>query len=599
MKLIIESARQGLRLVGPERRWKWPLLAVLALAVTALEALGAALIYALISLVSTGGETAELPLAGDLTTRFPELSLQTLQVAVAIAVAVFFVLRAGVLIGQSYIQARVVHNAGARIANELVRGYLAMPYLFHTQRNSSELVRNAFDTAQRFVSKVIMPLVTLMAEGLLVLGLATVLLVISPVATVLAIVGLGSCVWLLLRIVQPRLKQLGRRSQSARQGSLQALQQALDGFRDIRLLGREDTFAKAFKRERLQLARSEYVKTALGELPRALIETALVLVIVTVFMVAVLAGEGVEGVLSTLGVFAYVGLRLQPALQKVVRSLNDLRFGEAALEDLTFDQTRIAEAREAERRRHQVDDPSEFTDSIELRGVSLTYAAEAVPAVSDIELQIRRGEFVGICGPTGGGKSTLVDLIVGLLEPTEGQVLVDGKDLRGREVWWQAQLGVVSQSIFLIDDTLKHNIAFGRQDEDIEETALLRAASNAQLDDVVASLPDGMETPVGERGIRLSGGQRQRVAIARALYREPSVIVFDEGTSALDTATESALVAALSTLREDRTLITVAHRISTVRDADRILVVEGGRLVAQGTYEDLLDRNALFRSLVR
>ena len=574
------------------------MLAGLALLITALEAVGAVLIYALLSLVSSGGEIATLPVVGDLSERLPGVEARTLQLLTAGVVAAFFVARSAALVGQAYVQARVVQNAGARIANDLVRGYLAMPYLFHAQQNSAILVRNAFDTAQRFVNKVVMPLVTLMAEGLLVLGLTSILLIVSPVATMLAVVGLGACVLILLRVVQPRMKRLGRESQSALKGSLQTLQQALNGFRDIRLLGREEAFARAFEHERFRVARASYVRSALGELPRAMIEAVLVLIIVSVFMVAVLAGEGLEAILSTLGVFAYVGLRLQPALQKLVRALNDLKFGEAVLEDLSGDQARIAEVREAEQHRHQSDVLSEFHDRIELQSVSMSYTPDTAHALSGIDLQIRRGEFIGICGPTGGGKSTLVDLLVGLLEPTEGRVLVDGHDLRGREAWWQAQLGVVSQSIFLIDDTIRNNVAFGRQIDEIDEAALRRAITWAQLDDVVASLPHGLDTTVGERGVRLSGGQRQRVAIARALYRDPAVIVFDEGTSALDNVTEGALVAALSELRQNRTLITVAHRISTVRRADRIAVIEGGRLAAVGSHDELVDSNALFRSLV-
>jgi ATP-binding cassette, subfamily B, bacterial PglK len=186
-----------------------------------------------------------------------------------------------------------------------------------------------------------------------------------------------------------------------------------------------------------------------------------------------------------------------------------------------------------------------------------------------------------------------------LLEPTEGCVLIDGEDLRGREYWWQQQLGVVSQNIFLIDESLRRNVALGRREDKIDEAALRRAISRSQLDDVVSQLPEGLDTVVGERGIKLSGGQRQRVAIARALYREPSVIVFDEGTSALDAATEAALVAALDELKTGRTLITVAHRIATVRHADRILVVSGGQVAASGTYDELHEDSQLFRSMAR
>jgi ABC-type multidrug transport system fused ATPase/permease subunit len=230
--------------------------------------------------------------------------------------------------------------------------------------------------------------------------------------------------------------------------------------------------------------------------------------------------------------------------------------------------------------------------------VSFAYATGGTEVLRDIDLTIRRGEFLGICGPTGGGKSTLVDLLVGLLQPTDGSITVDGVPLGRRPLWWWSQLGVVSQQVFLIDDTLRNNIAFGdRVSVGIDEDRLARCVQRAQLDPVVAQFPAGLDTIVGERGVRLSGGQRQRVAIARALYREPEVLVLDEGTSALDGATERALVAAIDEATHERTLIAIAHRISTIRDADRILVVADGRIVDQGTHDELLARSELFQAL--
>ena len=558
------------------------------------------LVFALMGLVSGSADAFTLPLIGDLRATFPGTTVESLQLVSAALVAAFFLVRAAVVVLQRYLQARVVNNAGARLASHLVRGYLAMPYVEHTRRNSAELVRNAFDSVQKLVAQVLRPAVEVAAELVLVLGLALLLLIVSPLATLIALAVLGPAVWLLLAIVQPRLKALGRESQESRKGSLLAVQQGLAGFRDIRLLGREAEFARAFARQRGVMSRTQYLKSALSELPRALIETALVLVIVAVFITAILAGQGAEAMLAVLGVFAYAGLRLQTSLQKVVGGLNDMRFGQAVLDDLAVDREHVDELLAVQRRRHRErTDVTKLQEEIELRDVSFTYNPGAPSALTDVNLRICKGEFVGICGPTGGGKSTLIDILTGLLQPTSGEVRIDGQLLDPEPVWWHAQLGVVSQSVFLLDDTLRRNIAFGRPDDEIEEARLERAVERAQLRDVVAQLPEGLDTWVGERGIRLSGGQRQRVAVARALYREPSVIVFDEGTSALDGVTEAALVEALDELKSGRTLISVAHRISTVRHADTILVVEGGRITAQGSYDDLMERSALFRSLAQ
>lgn len=600
MVLFFQTARQALRLLGRERRWRWAVVITAAAFVTAFEAIGAVLMFTLLGLVGGEAGGVELPLIGDVYRFFPGVPEQTLLVGAAVVVGVFFVIRAATIIAQQYLQSRIVHNAAANLATHLARGYLAVPYVDHVRHNSAELVRNAFESGQRLVGQVLKPLVDITSELMLVIGMGVVLLVLAPTATLMAILVLGPILWLLLRVIQPRLRHLGRVSQDARRGSLQALQQALGGFRDIRLLGREEEFAGHFRRERRTLARTEYLRTVLSELPRAVIETALVMVIVLIFILALLAGEGVETVLSTLGVFAYAGLRLQPSLRKLVGGLNAIRFGSAILDDLSADKHRVDLALE-ERQRRLEEQPSsiELQRAIEISDVTFAYDTEATPALLGVNLTIRKGEFIGVCGPTGGGKSTLIDIITGLLQPTSGQVLIDGRALTESPFWWHAQLGVVSQSVFLTDDSLRNNIVFGDAQEGVDHERLERAIERAQLLEVVAGLPEGLDTLVGERGVRLSGGQRQRVAVARALYREPSVIIFDEGTSALDSATEAALVTAIDELKAGRTLISVAHRISTVRDADRIIVVDAGRIVGLGSYDELLNHNELFRSLAQ
>ena len=592
--------RDTLTLLGQNRRWRWVVLVLLALTIAVLEAVGALLIYVLMGLIAAPSGDVALPVVGDLNTVFPGASREALLLAVAGGVAGFFVVRGAIVVGQAYVQTRLIHNAAANLSGHLVRGYLAMPYLVHTQRNSAELVRNSFDSVQALTRQVMGPLTRIVAESVVVTALLGVLIWASPAATLLVVIVFAPLLWLLLRVVQPHLKRLGRRAQTSKRESLKAVQQALGGVRDIKLLGRESHFADVFWNQRRELARATYLREALTNLPRAMIETTLVVTVVAVFAIAVLRGEGVEELLSALGVFAYVGLRLQPSLRTIVQALNDLKFGTAVLDDLIADRSEVDTALDAQGNTATADTPRDvFEGELRLERVEFSYDPGSAPALTDVDLTIRRGEFIGICGPTGGGKSTLVDLIAGLLRPTAGQVLVDGKQLEDYSPWWWQQLGVVSQSIFLVDDSLKNNIALGRPPGKIDDERLHNAVRRSQLDTVVRDLPDGLETPVGERGIRLSGGQRQRVAIARALYREPPVLILDEGTSALDSATESALVAALDELQSGRTVIAVAHRLSTVRHADRIIVVDHGRIIAEGAYDDLLEHSELFRELAR
>jgi ABC-type multidrug transport system fused ATPase/permease subunit len=229
--------------------------------------------------------------------------------------------------------------------------------------------------------------------------------------------------------------------------------------------------------------------------------------------------------------------------------------------------------------------------------VSYHYPNHERLVLDHVSVAIDRGTSLGVVGSTGAGKSTLIDLVLGLLSPTSGTISVDGIDVFANRIAWQRRLGVVSQSVFLLDDTLRRNVAFGLPDGDIDDQRVAEAIDAAHLGDFVESLPEGVETVVGERGARLSGGQRQRVAIARALYRRPEVIVFDEGTSALDNLTESAIMSALEALHGDRTLIIVAHRLTTVRRCDQIVLLENGRVIDTGTYDDLVERSASFRRM--
>ncbi len=373
------------------------------------------------------------------------------------------------------------------------------------------------------------------------------------------------------------------------------IQQSLTGIRDVKILGRERFFAHQFVTDRAKNARAAYLTGTVAQLPRVLIETSLLLLILGFFVLAVGRGETAASILPVLGVFSYAGMRMQPSLQKIVAGINSLRYATAPINEVYQELQELDRA--GARRRVTSPDPLHFEEEITFEDVSFRYENTSAPALSDVNLRIAKGESIGVCGPTGGGKTTLVDLLAGLLDPTSGTIRVDGQDLRGQTREWQQNLGVVPQSVFLLDDTLRRNIAFGIPDEEIDESAVIAAVRLAQLSEFVGSLPEGLETRVGERGVRISGGQRQRVAIARSLYRKPSVLIFDEGTSALDSITEAELIGTLDSIRGERTIIIVAHRLSTVRGCDRIVLVTGGRIADIGDYDELLARSTEFRQL--
>ncbi len=591
---MLTAMRTTVRLMEPGTRGRWAILLILAVVVSLFEVVGAFLIFVLLGLVTAPTSPVDVPFIGDVRNILPGESQDTTVTLMAVFIAFFFLLRGVVYLLQSYLQNRVAHNTGVRLSTRLLRGYMRMPYARHLNRNSAELIRNSFSAPLDIVTGVLVPAIAVVSESLIVLGILVALLLLAPAVTLGMGAAIGAMVLLLLRIIQPRMAALGALNQTAIHDSYKVLQQSLQGVRDIKVLGREAFFERLYARSREAGARTSYLRSVLLDAPRAVIESVLVLLIVAVLVVAVRSSTSTEEVLGVLGVFAYGVLRVLPSVNRIVANGNSIRYGSAAVEHVLKDLDALDTA--PWRAQEQIR-ATPFQKMIAFNNVSFRYSPEADPVLSDININMARGTSLAIVGTTGAGKSTLLDLLLGLLEPTQGAVTVDGVDIREDLPAWQVQLGVVSQTIFLVDDTLRRNIALGERDDAIDEARLSDAVRTAQLEGFVKTLEKGLETEVGERGARLSGGQRQRVAIARALYREPSVLVFDEGTSALDTRTEAALVAALEGLRGQRTVITVAHRLSTVRNHDQILLLEHGRLAAMGTYEELRGSNASFREI--
>jgi ATP-binding cassette, subfamily B, bacterial PglK len=591
---LLDTFRKTFYLVGREKPGRWVAVILSAVIASGVEMLGALLVVVLLGLIADPSGNLELPVVGNVRGWFDHVDDETFLLATAVGLGVFFLLRVVVQVGFQYVRQRMAHNAGAKLSTRLAAGYLRLPYAFHLRRSSAELVRNAHQTVEELAKQCFLQVILVIGESIVILGLLIVMLVLAPLGTLFAVVIVGGAALLLLKVVQPRLKRLGGKAQEMRKQTLASLQQSLYGIRDIKILGSEQHFEELYEKNRRQLARTLYLKGTVGDTPKHVTETALVGFILMLFAFSILTDVGSEQLLATLGLFAYAGMRMMPSLNQIVSGLNNIRFAHAAVDQVYGDLLLV----------EQVERPDPgaaitFDDELRLDDVSFTYEETDHPAVSDVNLGIRPGEVVGICGPTGGGKTTLTDLITGILPPTTGTVTVDGVDLQTATPGWFRKLGVVPQMVFLVDDTLRRNIALGVKDADIDEEALAEAVRLSQLDEFIQRLPQGLETEVGERGVRVSGGQRQRVAIARALYRRPEVLIFDEGTSALDNTTESILISSLERLRGTHTILLVAHRLSTVRNCDRIVYLEAGRIRGIGSYEQLLDESAGFRALAQ
>lgn len=584
--------RKAIFLIGRRFRRHWAMVVALTVMMAFLEAVAAVVVFALIQLLDDPQGRFSLPMVGQL-----QLAEGAARLWFLAGAGSFFLVRSLVVLWHRYLQHRTEQMVGADLAERLTRGYLAMPYHMHLQRNSSELIRNSLWSVNEVVINLLTPVSTIFSEGLVALALFVTLFVTSPVGVGVAVGAVAPLVWLVLRAVQPRIQQLGRQAEDAIGAAHRHLSQALHGIREVKVSGREPFFLAGFSRHRELLARSRYKAAVLQEVPKVSLETVVLVSVVAVLSIVTLRGAEASDLLAVFGIFGYATLRLLPGLNKVVAATNRLRFGRAAVDNVYRDLIELPRGDDWE-------DPEEtrplvLQRSLVLDRVGFRYPSAAVPAVDGVSLEVRRGESIGIVGSTGSGKTTLLSLIVGLLAPDQGRIEVDGVDIHTNLRGWQSQIGLVPQGVFLLDDTLRRNIALGIPDEEIDEETLREAVELAQLTEVVASLPDGLDTLVGERGVRLSGGQKQRVAIARALYRRPRLLVFDEGTSALDNLTEAALLEALARLRGEFTMITVAHRLTTVKDCDRVVLMVDGKVADVGSFTELTERNYTFAQMAK
>lgn len=541
----------------------------------------------MVSLLLDTGAGVELPLVGNMGDRLPGATRSEDLAILSAFIAAFFIFKGALHLTLIYAQQRLSNNAGVALSTKLFQGYLRLPYSFHLQRNSAESIRNADQSVTQIVDNGLTPLAMIVSEAFIVVGVGIVLLIIAPVASLLALISLGTLTLLMLRFIHPRLSRLGGIRQEELKESLQFLQQSIQGIRDIKVYGAARYFTWRFSMSRARLARATYRARLLMETPRITMETALA-VMVLLFLGFEAFGEGTgRESLAMVGLFAYAVLRVLPSVNRIISGINSLRYTGPAVLLVHEDLRRIGV--------HETDEadvePFPFERDIRLQDVHCRYPGSDVDALEAVDLRIPKGSSLGVIGTTGGGKSTLVDVVMGVLAPHRGSVRVDGADLTDMRRRWQLNIGLVPQTLFLLDDTIARNVAFAIEDEEIDEGWIGRCLEIAELDQFVKGLPQGTQTIVGERGVRLSGGQRQRVAIARAMYRRPKLLVLDEGTSALDNRTEALVMTSVTEALQGATLILVAHRLTTLRGCDRIVAIEEGRVADSGTYEEMVERH--------
>ena len=543
-----------------------------------LETISLGIVVPIIGILTQDDYQQKYPFIVDI---FGNLSREELISAVMVAMVLIYVVRSLFLFWSLWIQKGFSASVSGRLSQSLFSIYLRQPYMFHLQRNSSTLMRNA-KNATSVVTCGVDPFLVLLTDGLVAIAMFALLIAVEPVGTLAVLLVFGLSTFVFQRTTRRRIDNWGHQVDYHETKILQHLQEGFGGAKDVKVLGRENEFLSQHEKHLGESIRINRIYKVILTLPRSFMEIITIVGLCLLVVSMVVRGRELADIVPILGLFAAAAFRVMPSINRLLMATQTLIFNRSIIasvyEDFLLDSP---------------DSPNtgsgnKFATQLELTDVSFKYPTAATASLQNVSLFVKRGEAVGFVGPSGAGKSTLVDVILGLFAPTTGVVKVDGQDVQQNLRNWQNQIGYVPQAIYLTDDTLRRNVAFGLNDENIDDNLVRNAIRLAQLEEFVATLPEKLETVVGERGVRLSGGQRQRIGIARALYHNPSVLVLDEATSSLDTPTEHGVMEAVQALQGSKTVLIVAHRLSTVEYCDRLYKIENARITEEGTFDKVV-----------
>ena len=505
---------------------------------------------------------------------FGEISTARIILYGLIGMFIFYLVKLIFLVYSSYRQSKFVNNLSRDLSKELFTGYMQMPYVFHLQRNSSELQRNIQIEILHF-SGICLAALSLATEISTIFGICVLFLYVEPIGAISVIIFFGFFTYIFNKITTARITSWGYQRQEFDGLSNKYLLEGLGGVKQIKLTQREDFFVNKFMGPVIGKGNANKKIQVLSVVPRLYLELLAVGGISIIFLVLTIQQKPLNNLIPIIGIFMAAAFRLIPSINKIINSIQIISFSTPVLK-LLADEFGIV--RKVITKSVDILKAVNFESQIIFNHVSYSYPESERKVLDDVCFTIQKGDFIGIVGTTGSGKSTLIDLLVGLLAPDSGDILIDGKRLNTIVSPWQQLIGYVPQSIYLTDDTLRNNIAFGVKENLIEEEKVRKAILTSQLSDFVNNLPEGLDTLVGERGVRLSGGERQRIAIARALYHDPPILILDEATSSLDNFTEKEFMDAVNALQGTKTIIIVAHRLTTVEKCDIVYEFLNGKI---------------------
>ncbi len=496
-------------------------------------------------------------------------------VMLSIVLSAVFVLKNIYLYFMYYVQYRFIYNGQFNTSRSLFKDYVRRPYEFYLDASTPVVMRHIMSDVNGSYN-LLLTFLQLFTELFIFAALLVLALVYSPAMTLVMCAVLGIILLANKMILGPILRRFGHEVQTNSALTTKWIMQAVNGMKETKVLNKERYFVEQYEKSADKLNTIQKRQNSMQNIPRLMIETVCMCGILLVMAVFLSIGNNLNEMITQLGVLAVVAIKLMPSANKLSTYINNIAYYEpslTAVEDIII-------------RSHQKDvdtdilflkkeiEPMDFSKEVKLENITYRYPNTEVNILENASVSIPIGKSIGFIGPSGAGKSTTVDILLGLLESQKGKVTVDGIDIRTNLPGWYARIGYVPQMIFMLDDTIRNNVAYGVDEKDIDEEQVWYALREAQMDEFVRGLPDGLDTSIGERGVRISGGQRQRLGIARALYTEPEIMIFDEATSALDNDTESAIMEAIERLHGKKTLVIIAHRLTTIEKCDAVYRVE-------------------------
>lgn len=494
----------------------------------------------------------------------------------------------------NYAQTLFITMRDYSIGKRLVEGYLHQPYSWFLNRHSADLGKTILSEVGMVIGMCIQPMLNLIAHSSVVIAIMTILIIHDPFLTLISIITLGGAYALVYLLTRKYIERIGKERIKANKDRYKTLSEAFGASKELKLGRLENIYLSRFADPAKIFAKNQASIKIISQLPRYIVEAVAFggLLLLSLYFLSK-SGSFINAV-PVITFYAFAGYRLMPAIQNVYQAVTQLRFAGPALDTLYKDLKSLKPKIE-----HDDDNKLVFKNSINLDNINYEYPNSSKTVLKNINLQIPVYSKIGIVGLTGSGKTTLVDIILGLLQADKGTLKIDEQIINDQNRWsWQKCIGYVPQNIFLADDTIGANIAFGIAKKDIDQNKIEDVSKIASLHDfVINDLPEKYQTTIGERGVRLSGGQRQRIGIARALYNNPKLLILDEATSALDNITEKIVMNALNKIGDDITVILIAHRLTTVRNCDKIFLLERGELKAEGSFEDLLKTSKYFQDM--